>query len=479
MTQQVSDPPEQAAPPPALHSHSRLSRAGILSLLILIGVLLVLFSGQIVFGLVQVDRLARGAKATPTSVQAGSTTQAARSASPNTATLPTPTPAPDQTAATDSPFFTPDNPAAPSLELAGGRYVVYQARTHIYVVASDGDAPQALSTPGYVYNEAVSPILTPDGQLIYTGNGIWLTDIFGSVPVQLATLDQNKVITSLALSNDGKMIAWSTEPADGTGTIDIHAGPLANPTVVYTQSALECPCFRIFSFMNGKSAQADDTLLLTDDRGSNEAVQYGLWSLDFTSILALPQMILREDPQQGPLTLTPGVNTLVYSTSEGAVPVPTDGSIPADIAALSYANSLSVTTLNGAPLTASRSQIILPEQHNLTNTAQYHWVTTPTFAPDGHTLAYVEFSSDAQDPYDRHNALYTVQISGSGARLSVSTPKLIATSTTDMLETGVWLDGHTLTMYGDGALYAIDIQSNALIKLAQVGEYARVIAVVG
>ena len=55
----------------------------------------------------------------------------------------------------------------------------------------------------------------------------------------------------MALSNDGTMIAWSTEPVDGTGNIDIYAGPLAAPTIVYEQPALDCPCFRIFSFANG------------------------------------------------------------------------------------------------------------------------------------------------------------------------------------------------------------------------------------
>ena len=100
-----------------------------------------------------------------------------------------------------------------------------------------------------------------------------------------------------------------------------------------------------------RESQADNTLLLTDDRGSNEAVQYGLWSLDTTQTPAMPQSILDENPQQGPLALTPNGNGLLYSSNEGAVPVPTDNSVPTSIAALSYANDLNLTTLSGSSLT--------------------------------------------------------------------------------------------------------------------------------
>jgi hypothetical protein len=101
--------------------------------------------------------------------------------------------------------------------------------------------------------------------------------------------------------------------------------------------------------LNEKGGKADSTLLLTDNRGSNEAVEYGLWSLDITSPTAEPQPVLDEDPQQGPLTLSPSNNALLYSTYEGAVPMPTDNTVPADIAALSYANSLSLAPLSSAP----------------------------------------------------------------------------------------------------------------------------------
>jgi hypothetical protein len=110
-------------------------------------------------------------------------------------------------------------------------------------------------------------------------------------------------------------------------------------------------------------------LLLTDDRGSHEAVQYGLWSLDLSSKPALPQSILDEDSEQGPLALEPYGNTLLFSSNEGAAPVPTDNSVPSDVATLSYANSLNLTALNGSPLVMGQSQVLLPAQNSLSNSA--------------------------------------------------------------------------------------------------------------
>src|SRR5260370_15794475 len=103
----------------------------------------------------------------------------------------------------------------------------------------------------------------------------------------------------------------------------------------------------------------------------------------------------------------------------------------------------------------------------------HHWLTTPTFSPDGHTMAYVEFSSDTQESYDRYSALYTVDLNGSGSQVQVGHPKLVATSTTLLLELGPWLNSHVVTMYGDGALYALDVQSGALTTLAQAHVYLR------
>ena len=470
MAQQVSDPPGQQPPhitPP--QADVRFTKAGILSLLTLVGLLLLLFSGQLVLGLLHAnDARHIAADAHPTS-----TAQSSKKATP------APTQSPDATANTLSPFVAPNNVTLPSLQLPAGYYVIYEQKSGLFVVSRTANFSRAIPTQGYIYSEAVPPILTPSGQILYSGNGIWLTDILGGTPTQIADLPPGQVITSMALSNDGKMIAWSTEPVDGRGVIDIHAGPLTAPSVVYEQSALDCPCFRIFSFMNGSGPQADTTLLLTDDRGSHEAVQYGLWSLDLTQAPLIPFPILDENPQQGPLTLTPSNNGLLYSSDEGAVPLPSDNSVPADVAALSYANSLSLTTLNGSSQAPGLTQVLLPEQDNLSNSAQYHWVTTPIFSPDVHTLAYVEFSSDTQDPYDRHSALYTVQISGSGTGLHAAKPRLLATSTDRLVELGAWFNNHIITFYGDGVLYAMDIQSGAITTIAQPGTYARLIAVVG
>lgn len=392
---------------------------------------------------------------------------------------PAPTQDVDAASSTFSPINIPDDPTLPPLQLPAGYFLIYEQTTNLYLVSSASKSSQIIPTQGYIYNEAVPPILTPSGQLLYSGNGIWLTNPFGGIPTQIADLPPGQVITSMALSNDGKMIAWSTEPVEGTGNIDIHAGPLAAPSIVLEQPALNCPCFRIFSFMNGVGPQADNTLLLTDDRGSHEAVQYGLWSLDLTQTPATAQPILDENPQQGPLAMTPPGNGLLYSSNEGAVPLPTDSSIPADVAALSYANDLNLATVSGSSLALGPSQVILAEQHNLSNSAQYHWVTTPIFSPDGHTLAYVEFSSDSQDPYDRHSALYTVQVSGSGTRLNASKPRLIATSTELLIELGPWLNKHIITFYADSSLYAMDLQTNAITTLVQPGTYARIVAVIG
>jgi len=470
----VTDPPKQllpriSQPLPDAHVGIRFTKAGIFSLLILIGLLLLLFSGQLVVYLFQLN--SGHVKPVTTNTHPNPIPKAKNS------TVLTPTPTQDLDAI--SPIFTPGNAPLHPLQLPAGYYVIYEQTSGLYIVSSSSNVSHKIPANGYVYSEAVPPILTPSGQLLYSGNGIWLIDPFGETPTQIADLPPDQVITSMALSYDGTMIAWSTEYVDGTGNIAIHAGPLAAPTIVYEQPALNCPCFRIFSFANGVGSRFDNTLLLTDDRGSNEAVQYGLWSLDLSQTTATPQSILDENPQQGPLALTPYGNGLLYSSNEGAVPIPTDNSVPTSIAALSYANDLNLTTLSGSSLTPGTSQIVLAKQDNLSNSAQYHWVTTPVFSPDAHTLAYIEFSSDSQDPYDRHSALYTVQISGSGTHIHAGKPRLIGTSTELLMELGAWFNNHIITFYADGALYAMDLQTNALTKLAQPGEYASIVAVIG
>ena len=470
----MTDPPKQrlrriSQPLPDAHVGIRFTKAGIFSLLILIALLLLLFSGQLLVNLLQVS--SSHAKAVTAS------THSTPIPKNNNSTILTPTPTPDLDAA--SPIFTPGNASITPLQLPAGYSVIYQQANGLYIVSGSDNVSHKIPASGFVYSEAVPPILMPSGQLLYSGNGIWLIDPFEGTPIQIADLPPGQVITSMTLSKDGTKIAWSTEPVDGTGNTIIYAGPLEAPTMVYEQPALDCPCFRIFSFASGSRAQADNTLLLTDDRGSNEAVQYGLWSLDITQTPAVPRSILDENPQQGPLALTPNGSGLLYSSNEGAVPVPTDNSVPTSIAALSYANDLNLTTLSGSSLTPGSSQIVLEKQDDLSNSAQYHWVTTPLFSPDAHTLAYIEFSSDSQDPYDRHSALYTVQISGSGAHIHAGKPRLIATSTELLMELGAWFNNHIITFYSDGSLYAMDLQTNALTTLAQTNTYANIIAVIG
>ena len=456
MIPQISDPPNrplQRVSQPLQEQQARFSKVGIISLLMLISLLLFLFTGLIASSFPQIHQV-------PPRNQAPTATEDQDSAS--------------------TPILTPNNKKIPPLRLPGGHYIIYEQQNNLYMVSTSGGLPQLLPTPGYAYSKAVRPLLTPTGQLLYAGNALWLTDIFDGTSTQVATLAPDQIITSMALSNDGTAVAWSTESIGGNDSTNIYAGSLADPRMVYQQPGADCPCFRVFSFMTGPGNQGDTTLLLTDDQGSHEAVQYGLWSLDLTApSLAAPQLLLDESSLQGPLALAPYSNTLLYSPDEGVVPYPTDNSIPVDIASLTYANSLNLATLGGQPLTVSTSQIVLPGQHNLSNSATFHWVTTPLFTPDAHTLVYVEFSSDSQPPFDRHSALYIVQITGSGSQLHASRPRLLATSSARLLELSAWFNNHIVTFYADGALYALDIHTGAVTAILQTTAYARIIAVVG
>jgi hypothetical protein len=453
LTSQISDPPNRQqlrVSQPLPEQPARFSKAGVISLLVLISLLLFLFTGLIVSSFPQIHQVSPRNQ-TPTATQ-------------------------DQDNAS-TPILTPNNKKIPMLQLPGGHYIIYEQQNNLYMVSTSGGLPQLLPTPGYAYSEAVRPLLTPTGQLLYAGNGLWLTDIFDGTSTQVAALAPDRMITSMAMSNDGTKVAWSTGSIVGNGSTDIYAGSLEDPRLVYQQTDADCPCFRVFSFMNDPRKQGDTTLLLTDGQGSHEGVQYGLWLLDLTvPSPVVPQPLLDENSLQGPLALAPYGNTLLYSPDEGVVPYPTDASIPIDIAALTYANSLNLATLGGQALTMSTPQVVLPGQRNLSNSAAYHWVTTPLFTPDAHTLVYVEFSSDSQAPFDRHSALYTVQISGSGAQLH---PRLLATSPALLIELGAWFNDHIVTFYADGALYALDIRTGAVTTILQTATYARIIAVVG
>ena len=479
MIPQVSNPTDQkqekqeqkAIAQPLPERHARLSRAGVFSLLALISMLLILITGLLI---ADPSGLSPQTMLTPTSttIQASPTGAHTPTATATPVDNATPTPTP--------PIFTANSGTTPSLQLPSGHYVLYEQQNNIYMVSSTGGLPQLIPSQGYLYSQAVRPILTPTGQLLYAGDGVWITDVFDGTPKQIGKITANQVVTSLALSNDGTTVAWSVEPGDGKGDSDLYAGPLSAPVLVYQQSVADCPCFRVFSFLSGSGKKGDTTLLLTDDQGSLQAVQYGLWALDLTQKTATgPQQLLPEGPLQGPLLMAPYSNVMLYSSNEGSVPVPTDESVPTDIASLTYANSLDVANIDAHSLTLDTSQGVLPEQRNLRTTADYRWVTTPVFSPDGHTLIYVEFSSDPQAPFDRNSAIFVAQISGSGSQLHVSAPQLLVTSTALLLELGPWFNSHILTFYGDGTLYAMDIQTKAVTAIAQTSAYARIIAVVG
>ncbi len=424
-------------------------------MLVLVGMLLLLFTGQLAWNISQT--VAHKAD-----------------------TRPRPTATVDKDV---GPLLPPGKSSAPQLTLPTGKYVVYEQQNGISVVPVSGGIATLLTTPGYSYNRAVPARITPSGQLLYSGNGLWLADIFYGTTKQIATLPAGQVITSLALSDDGTTIAWSTEPANGVGKTVLYAGLLEQSAPIYQHDAIDCPCYRVFSFLNGTNKQADSTLLLTDDRGDHHAVMYGLWSFNLNGTSSEPQLLLPGDSPQGPLALSSN-NTLLYSTSLGIVPTTDDQSVPVDIASLNYANSLSMTSIN-APTSVGDStfskngfHMVLPEQQYLSNSAAYHWVTTPTFSSDGHTLVYVEFSSDAQVPFDRHNAVYIVHSTGSDSHLSVGKPQLLATSTDLFVELGAWISSSMLTFYSDGTLYALDTTNGATAPILRTKTYARAIAVV-
>lgn len=440
---------------------------GVIILLSLVSLLVVSSLGALLFNVVQ--------------AASGSTTPAPIVIASQTTQADAPTPAPSSTPASNAPFSPPNNAAVTVLQMPTGHMLIYEEQKGIFLIPSAGGTPQQLSTPGYLYNEAVRPILTPTGQLLYSGTGIWLINIFSGITTQIAALPSNQVITSMALSSDGTTIAWSTQATNGNGAINIFAGSLATPVKVFAQTSAHCPCFRVFGFLNGSGKRGNNTLLLTDSQQSYEAIQYGLWSLDLSAppLTAQPSLLLPENTSQGPLTLAPYSNILLYSSYEGDIPVPTDGSVPSDIGTLTYPNSLDATTLDGHPLKTDVTQTILPEQHDLPNSAGYHWVTTPVFTPDGRNIIYVEFSSLSQPPYDRSSAIFIAPITGAGKSLRIGQSQLLLTSTARLVELGGWFSNNILTIYADNALYALNIQHDTIAAIIHTDTYARVIGSVG
>lgn len=378
-----------------------------------------------------------------------------------------PTTGSSQTAA---PLQLPGGAALSALNLAGSHTVIYQEQNHIYTVAVPGGASHVLNTPGYLYNRAVPAIVTSSKELIYSGNGIWALSLPDGSARQIATFPSDQVITSLVVSQDGSSLAWSSAPANGNGITRLYAGSLEHTVQIYQQSALKCPCYRAFSFLN----QSTTTLLLTNDRGDHRSAHYGLWTLDLSQgTAAQPQEILSDADQQGPLALTAQGNRLLYSTFQGYVPWPTIGA-PSDIMSLAYANSLSLMSIEGKQHQPGKSQVLLPDQGDLINTQSYHWVDTPQFAPDSQTLAYVEFASSSQADFPRQYALYTADLHGQTA----TEPQLVVSSTAKYVELGSWLSNSIVTFYADNALYALDVQQHTVATLVTTGAYAHIVAVI-
>ena len=440
--------PEFIPPPPV--QEPRFFKPSIISLLALLGVLLLVFTGLIVRGLPAAVHPPVPAGATPKStataqpIPAANILQVPGTGSPAPLTVPT------------------------------GYGVVYEQQNNIYVTSANTGTAHVLATPGYIYNRSVTPLLTPTGQLLYSGNGLWLSDLSSGSTRQIATLPARQVITSMKLSHDGKTVAWSTEPLSGNGNVTIYAGPLEQSQPVYSHPINACPCFRVFSFMNDKAKH--NTLLLTDDRGDHRFVQYGLWALDLARKPGQkPRQLMSGVQPAGPMAVAPNSHMLLYSTYEGFVPSPIDGSVPGGASSLNYPNSLSILTSGSNVPTAGSLHVVLPAQHELSNTAEYHWVTTPLFSPDEHTLIYIEFSSDADEPYTRHSALYMVHLSGSGSQLKVGKPQVLMTTTAHFMELGSWLNSHIVTLYADGNLYALDITTSTATVLANVQATAKLV----
>ncbi|MBO0777199.1 MAG: hypothetical protein J2P37_00025 [Ktedonobacteraceae bacterium] len=368
----------------------------------------------------------------------------------------------------------------PDQLLPADRALLYEKANKLYVVPTDGSKSKQLALPGYGYDQSAPPLLLPSGQLLYSGDGIWLADLAHNTQQQLAQLPKGEVITSMVASSDGSMLAWSSAPANGQGMIRLFAGPLHAGKQVYEQQAGHCPCFRAFAFLDAAGKDANRTLLLTDDRGDHRSVRFGLWRLDLAASSTGKPELLMKNEQQGPLALLARSNLLLYSDNEGVVPSPTDHSVPDEIATLSYANSLAMTTIQaGSGSFLDKPADILSEQDMRSNIASVRWVTTPMFSPDGHTLAYIAFSSDDYDPFDRHSALYTTQFSAADQPLRAGKSQLLATATTHFIELGPWLNDHQLTFYSDGSLYTVDTSTGKVAAITSTGgAYTRIVGVV-
>ncbi|HTI14421.1 MAG TPA: hypothetical protein VL461_07625 [Dictyobacter sp.] len=372
-----------------------------------------------------------------------------------------------------TPLQAPDGQALPPLQLSLTQSLLYEEPQGLFVLPPGQQKAAPLQAPGYQYNRAVSPLALSSDTFLYSGDGIWLANLATHQFTRVEALPAGQVVTSMVVSQDKKVLAWSTEPLDGSGKAIVYAGAIGKTKPVYQTTSGQCPCFRAFSF----AQQSDTMLYLTNDRGDHRTAAFGLWSLDLSAgKQAQPQNILADQGLQVPLALAPTSNQLLYSTFAGYVPVPMNGSTPADISSVNYANSLLLASIQSVDNQLVSPQTILPVQQNVKDTSDYKWVNTPEFSPDGADLLYVGFTSNSQSPFVRQNALYLVPLH---AQQGQEQPQLLATTTAGYVELGAWLSPSVVTFYANDALYALDVTDGAVTQIVQTGSYARSIAALG
>jgi hypothetical protein len=337
-------------------------------------------------------------------------------------------------------------------------------------------APEELNTPGYT--SLVPPVLTSGGQLLYAGNGgVYLLNLLHITTAtlrQIASIDpQKQIIASMAMSADGQEVFWSVEPHNGSGTISLYQASLTPvgvtaPTLLYSQPTNNCPCYMVFGLAEagvGKTAK----LLLTDNLGTPADQGTGLWAFDQVQHQVGTQ-VLAEEQGEDPLALSSDHTLLAYAPTTGEVPEPTDGSVPSQVGSQPFGNSIAI--VDATPAAPGKPITIVSPQTNVHSFSVYHWITTPTFSPDNQSIAYIQFSSDDIGPYDRHSSLYIASTKGSGA------PKAVANFSAQLVELGSWLDSHTLLLYADKCIYALDTRTAAISLVSVVQNYSRIVGLV-
>lgn len=396
--------------------------------------------------------------------------------------LPTPTPTPTAIRSGSGVGLPPPSPiSGPASKgtpprLAANLGIVYTDKDAVYLLRTETAAPEKLNTPGY--SSLVPPLLIGDGHLLYAGeDGLYLLDLLHyetATPAQIASIDaQQQVIASMTVSADGREVFWTVEPHNGSGTIFLYeatltAGRTSAPTLLYSQPTNTCPCYMIFG-LTETGAHGAATLLLTDNLGTPADQGTGLWAFNQAQ-QQIGQEMLAEDQGQAPLALSSDHTLLAYAPTTGVVPEPTDSSVPPQVGSQPYGNSMAVASTSAGG-TRHPVTIVAP-QTNVQRFSAYHWIATPIFSPDNRSIAYIQFSSDDNGPYDRHSALYVAPTNGK------SQPVVVANFSARLVELGSWLDSHTLLLYADNGIYAIDTQTAAISLLAVVRQYSRIVGLV-